>query len=95
MGEIVTPTGDAQENSASEGDVVMKETVTEVAPASTGLELKTETKDGVKLEELFGDVDSDDEFTSSGSGQLTPTSSSDDEAPPPGYILLCAHPHIR
>jgi len=56
-----------------DGDVVMDEGATEPVEAP---------KKEVKLDELFADVDSDDEFPSS-RPQDTPTSSSPDTPPSP------------
>ena len=62
----------------------------EASPDVATTEIKEEKPD-VKLEDLFADMDSDDEFPSSGP-QLTPTSSDEEEDSAPMFVvstLLC------
>lgn len=66
-----------------ESDVDVDIAMAEVEPAAEEAPVASGDKKEVKLEDLFADVDSDDEFPSSKEPQLTPESSSPSAPPSP------------
>lgn len=84
--ETAAENGDTQESESADHDMTMAD----VAEADTVPEVhvKPEIAAEVKLEDLFADMDSDEEFLSS-TGQNLKITSSPPEAPPsPVYVLL-------
>tara|TARA_R110002060_G_scaffold15581_13_gene21762 strand:+ start:1221 stop:1556 length:336 start_codon:yes stop_codon:yes gene_type:complete len=77
--ETSTENGNSQDSEAADHDMTMADVAgTDTIP---GALVKPEIKSEVKLEDLFADMDSDEEFPSS-TGQKLKITSSPPEAPP-------------
>lgn len=77
--ETSTENGNSQDSEAADHDMTMADVAgTDTIP---GTLVKPEIKSEVKLEDLFADMDSDEEFPSS-TGQNLKITSSPPEAPP-------------
>lgn len=86
MAEPATSNGDNQ--IAADGDVAMAD-VTDEATTIEESTAVTNSKKDVKLEDLFADVDSDEEFPSTRPSDVPPTSSPPATTPPfPTYVEI-------